>query len=121
MIPRRLAFETLHSQQFILFPWHNVACGAIAKNAGLDKASSDFDALDYAEDSDWGLQYVYWGDRVRILSELLEQDMPCNAFVMWLSKRSRLQLVMFLVGVFAAMLAFATLLVEALGKGNARS
>jgi hypothetical protein len=121
MVPRRLAFETLHSQQFILFPWHNVSCGAIAKNAGLDKASSDFDALNYAEDSDWGLQYVYWGDRMRILTALLEQDIPCNAFVTWLSKRSRSQLVMFLVGVFTAMLAFATLLVEALGKRGSRS
>lgn len=121
MIPRRLAFETLHSQQFILFPWHNTDCGGIAKKAGLDKASSEFDALDYAENSDWGLQYVYWGDRMRILSALLEQDMPCNAFVMWLSRRSRLQLVTLFMTVFVAMLTFATLLVEALEKRNSKS
>ncbi|KAH7009885.1 hypothetical protein EDB80DRAFT_610480 [Ilyonectria destructans] len=87
-LPPRLLAETLHSMQSILFHWSDRRSGTILQRLiqrkGFDEDCAEPEGYMMFDDSLDDFEYLYWGERLAALYDLVTDRPPRNKFERWI-------------------------------------
>ncbi|RYP70709.1 hypothetical protein DL771_005313 [Monosporascus sp. 5C6A] len=109
-LPPRLLLETLATLHLVLFPIAtkgNKRCRSLLKKL---IRTGDFDAeaewIEFVRPIPFDFTFMYWGDRLTKLHELVKRPPPSNAFVSWFERHTseRNALTVAICGLFLAVL-----------------
>ncbi|KAK2589821.1 hypothetical protein QQS21_012501 [Conoideocrella luteorostrata] len=93
-VPAQLLVETLHSLQSLLFPPIDQKSAAILdrlmtkRNENFDCECAEYEGYKIFQEPPESFQYVYWGERLVHLQELLKTRPPRNRLERWLKWQS---------------------------------
>ncbi|KAF9878521.1 hypothetical protein CkaCkLH20_04013 [Colletotrichum karsti] len=116
-LPPQLLVETLHSVQSILFPSIDrksvpILDDLIAnQDTAFDRECADYDGYGLFQEPPAGFSYLYWGDRLALLHELVISRPPRNKLERWLHRQSNegnalfIALVALLISIFVGILS----------------
>jgi hypothetical protein len=117
-LPPRLLFETLVSFHSILFPIAGISSKRSTKLLEKLIRTRCYDPegmwVEFVRPITSDFQFMYWGDRLARLHELVKQPPPRNRFVSWIERHTseRNALTVAIVGLFlAALFGLLSLLV----------
>jgi hypothetical protein len=108
-LPPQLLLETLLSVYHVLLPVSKDSKSAsfarrLVKKGGFDPNMIIYDGS--IRDMPDNFEYMYWGDRLRKLNELVAKPPPGNRFISWIERHTseRNALTVAIIGLFLAVL-----------------
>ncbi|KZL69711.1 uncharacterized protein CT0861_09246 [Colletotrichum tofieldiae] len=93
-LPPQLLVETLHSLQSVLFPSIDQKSAEVLDNltskrvGGFDRECAEYEGYNIFQDHPEGFKYVYWGERLALLHEMVMSRPPRNKLERWLHRQS---------------------------------
>ncbi|KAH7119252.1 hypothetical protein EDB81DRAFT_667578, partial [Dactylonectria macrodidyma] len=93
-LPPQLLVETLHSLQSIIFPPIDQKSTAILdelttkRHGDFDRECAEYEGYKLFQEPPEDFRYVYWGERIVLLHELLISRPPRNKLERWLHWQS---------------------------------
>ncbi|GKT86594.1 uncharacterised protein [Colletotrichum tofieldiae] len=90
----QLLVETLHSLQSVLFPSIDQKSAEVLDNltskrvGGFDRECAEYEGYNIFQDHPEGFKYVYWGERLALLHEMVMSRPPRNKLERWLHRQS---------------------------------